>query len=163
MGTKLRITATLEPRGPAGAIVLSDEQVAKLGEGKKAFPVTVTVKGTPMTLRLARMSGENLIGFSKAARAEAGVEIGGSYRVVIQADARRAHRRGPGRRGEGAEGREGRRRVRRAGLLAPQGVRAVDRGGEEARDPGRPHREDGHDGGRGKDPLTRLVPGPAAV
>lgn len=83
----LRITATLEPRGPAGAIVLSDEQVAELGDGKKAFPVTVTVHDTPMPLRLARMGGENLIGFSKAARAEAGVEIGGRYRVVIEVDA----------------------------------------------------------------------------
>ncbi len=87
MGTTLRITATLEPRGPAGAVVLSDEQVAKLGDGKKAFPVTVTVNGTAMALRLTRMSGENLIGFSKAARAEAGVEIGGRYAVVIEADA----------------------------------------------------------------------------
>ena len=33
------------------------------------------------------MGGENLIGFSKAKRAEAGVDIGGTYRVVIEADA----------------------------------------------------------------------------
>jgi uncharacterized protein YdeI (YjbR/CyaY-like superfamily) len=32
------------------------------------------------------MGGENLIGFSKAARAEAGVETGGSYRVTITID-----------------------------------------------------------------------------
>lgn len=86
MASSLRITATLEARGPAGAIVLSDAQVAKLGDGKQAFPVAVEVNGTTMSLRLARMKGENLIGFSKAARAEAGVEIGGSYRVVIAAD-----------------------------------------------------------------------------
>lgn len=87
MADVLKITATLESRGPAGAIVLSDAQVAKLGDGKKAFPVKVAVNGTTMSLRLARMSGENLIGFSKAARAEAGVEVGSSYRVVIEADA----------------------------------------------------------------------------
>jgi hypothetical protein len=86
MTSQLRIRATLEARGPAGAIVLSDAQVAKLGDGKKAFPVTVEVNRTTMSLRLARMSGENLIGFSKAARVEAGVEIGGTYPVVIAAD-----------------------------------------------------------------------------
>jgi uncharacterized protein YdeI (YjbR/CyaY-like superfamily) len=32
------------------------------------------------------MGGENVIGFSKAARVEAGVEIGGSYRVVVTRD-----------------------------------------------------------------------------
>ena len=86
MGTKLRITTTLEPRGPAAAISLTDEQVAKLGDGKKTFPVKVTVNGTTLPLRLARMGGENLIGFSKAKRTEADVDIGAKYRVVIEAD-----------------------------------------------------------------------------
>jgi uncharacterized protein YdeI (YjbR/CyaY-like superfamily) len=35
--TELHLTTTLEPRGPAAAIVLSDEQVAVLGDAK-AFP-----------------------------------------------------------------------------------------------------------------------------
>jgi len=87
LDTKLRITTTLEPRGPAAAIVLTDEQVAKLGDGKKTFPVKVTVNKHTVTLRLARMGGENLIGFSKAARADAAVEIGGTYTVVIEVDA----------------------------------------------------------------------------
>lgn len=87
MGTKLRITTTLEPRGPAAAIVLTDEQVAKLGDGKKTFPVKVTVNERTVTLRLARMGGENLIGFSKTARADAAVEIGGKYAAVIELDA----------------------------------------------------------------------------
>ena len=82
----LRLKVTLEPRGPAAAIVLTDDQVATLGDGKSTFPVRVEVAGTTVALRLARMGGENLIGFSKAARAEAGVEIGGSYRVVIARD-----------------------------------------------------------------------------
>ncbi len=70
--------ATLEPRGPAGAFVLDDEQVAALGGGRKTFPVRVAVNGTALSLRLARMGGENLIGLSKAVRAEAGVEINGT-------------------------------------------------------------------------------------
>jgi hypothetical protein len=82
----LRIQATLEPRGPAAAIVLTDEQVEQLAPGKKAFPVKVTLNGTTLPLRLSRMGNENLIGFSKAKRAEAGVEIGAACRVVIEPD-----------------------------------------------------------------------------
>jgi hypothetical protein len=84
---QLGINTRLEPRGPAAAIVLSDEQVASLGGGKKTFPVQVTLNGTTVTLRLARMGNENLIGFSKAARTEAGVEIGAVYAVLIELDA----------------------------------------------------------------------------
>ena len=87
MGETLRLTATLEPRGPAGAFLLSDDQVAALGEGRKAFPVAVTVNGTVLQLRLARMGGENMIGLAKAARAQAGVELGATYDVEISADA----------------------------------------------------------------------------
>lgn len=86
MGETLRIRATLEPRGPAGAFLLSDEQVAAIGAGKKAFPVTVVIGGNTLALRLARMGGENMIGLAKAVRAEAGVEIGGTYDVEISAD-----------------------------------------------------------------------------
>ncbi len=78
--------ATLEPRGPAGAFLLTDEQVAALGGGRKTFPVRVTVNGTALSLRLARMSGENMIGLSKAARAQAGVELGGTYDVELVLD-----------------------------------------------------------------------------
>ena len=77
----------LEPRGPAAAIVLTDAQVEELAPGKKSFPVKVTINGTTLPLRLARMGDENLIGFSKAKRAEADVEIGATYRVVIELDA----------------------------------------------------------------------------
>jgi phosphosulfolactate phosphohydrolase-like enzyme len=87
MGQTLQVTAVLEPRGPAGAFVLTDEQVAALGEGKKAFPVTVTVNGATLALRVARMGGENLIGLAKAARAQAGVQLGERYDVEIAADA----------------------------------------------------------------------------
>jgi uncharacterized protein YdeI (YjbR/CyaY-like superfamily) len=87
MAHTLRVTAPLEPRGPAGAFLLTDEQVAALDAGKKAFPVQVTVNGVTLALRLARMGGENMIGLAKAARAQAGVEIGASYDVEISADA----------------------------------------------------------------------------
>ena len=78
--------ATLEPRGPAGAFLLTDEQVAAVGGGRKAFPVRVSINGRTLSLRLARMGSENMIGLSKAARAEADVEIGSSYEVEIALD-----------------------------------------------------------------------------
>jgi hypothetical protein len=82
----LTLTLTLEPRGPAGAFVLSDEQASAVGEGRKAFPVRVTVNGVTLPLRLARMGGENLIGLARAARERAGLSIGSAYRVEIAAD-----------------------------------------------------------------------------
>lgn len=82
----LRLRATLEPRGPAGAIVLTDEQVAALGGGK-APPVRVTANGRTVAARVGRMGGENLLGFSKKLRADLGVEIGDVVDVVIALDA----------------------------------------------------------------------------
>jgi hypothetical protein len=80
------LTLTLEPRGPAGAFVLTDEQVAALGGGRKAFPVSVTVNGVTLPLRLARMGGENMIGLAKAAREKAGVTLGETYDVEVAAE-----------------------------------------------------------------------------
>ena len=82
----MRIRTTLEPRGPAAAIVLTDEQVAEIAGSAKSPPVRVTVNGNTMRLRVARMGGESLIGFSKAARAEAGVEIGAEIEAEIVLD-----------------------------------------------------------------------------
>jgi hypothetical protein len=82
----MELTTILEPRGPAGAIVLDDEQVAAIGGGAKVFPVKVTVNGTPVDLRLARMGGENLIGFRKEIRRQLGVEIGDEIHAVIERD-----------------------------------------------------------------------------
>lgn len=87
MAQVLRITATLEQQGPAGAFLLTDEQVGALGDGKKAFPVRVTLNGATLTLRLARMGGQNMIGLARAAREQAGVRIGSSYEVEIALDA----------------------------------------------------------------------------
>lgn len=41
----LTITATLEPKGPAAAFVLTEEQVRIVGEGAKRFPATTTIDG----------------------------------------------------------------------------------------------------------------------
>lgn len=87
MAETLTLTLTLEQHGPAGAFVLSDEQVSVLGEGRRTFPVRVSVNGVTLPLRLARMGGENLIGLSRAARAQAGVSIGSTYEVGIAQDA----------------------------------------------------------------------------
>lgn len=86
MAESLRATLPLEARGPAGAFILTDEQVATLGGGRKTFPVTVTVNGVGLPLRLARMGGENMIGLAKAARAKGGIEIGSTYDVEITVD-----------------------------------------------------------------------------
>ena len=86
MAAILDVMLKMEPRGPAGAFVLSDEQVAAVGGGRRAFPVRVSVNGVTLPLRLARMGGENLIGLARAVREQAGVSIGSSYPVRIVAD-----------------------------------------------------------------------------
>lgn len=83
--SELRLHTTLEGRGPAAAIILTDEQVASFDAGK-AFPVAVTIDGRTARLRLARMGGQNMIGFSKAVRAELGVEIDQEVDAVIRVD-----------------------------------------------------------------------------
>ena len=85
MSEGLHLRTTLEPRGPAAAIVLSDAQVDELGGGARAA-VTVTIGAATARLRLGRMGGENLLGLSKAARAELGVEIGQEVDVVVALD-----------------------------------------------------------------------------
>jgi Bacteriocin-protection, YdeI or OmpD-Associated/Domain of unknown function (DUF1905) len=86
MPEPLRLHTTLVPRGPAAAIVLTDEQVAELTGGAKVAPVRVTINCHTLRLRLARMGGDALIGFSRAARTEAGVEPGEEVDVEIALD-----------------------------------------------------------------------------
>lgn len=76
---------TAEPAGPAAAFVLTDDEVERLAGGKRA-PVRVTIGEHTAELRLAVMGGCNMIGMSKAARADLGVEIGGEYDVRIELD-----------------------------------------------------------------------------
>ena len=81
----LTVQRRLDPYGPAAAIVLSDDEVAALGGGKRAA-VRVTIDGLSARLRLAVMGGQNVIGLSKAARAELGVETGAEVTAQIALD-----------------------------------------------------------------------------
>ena len=85
MGT-LRLDTTLHPRGPAAAIVLTEEQAATVGEGAKAFPVVASIGDATVRGRVSRMGGEYLLGFSRAAREAAGLEIGADVTVEIALD-----------------------------------------------------------------------------
>ncbi len=86
MPSELQLTTTLERRGPAAAIVLTDDQVAELGGGGKAFPVRITIGSLTAEARLARMGGENLIGLSRERRTALGVDTGDTVDVVIAVD-----------------------------------------------------------------------------
>jgi hypothetical protein len=82
---ELHLNTVLVGRSPAAAIFLTDDQVASLGAGK-AFPVVVDFGDRRIRLRLTRMGGENMIGFSKAARAEMGLELDQPIDVTITVD-----------------------------------------------------------------------------
>lgn len=87
MTEPLRLTTTLHPRGPAAALLLTDDQVAAIAGGPKTPAVTVTVNGSyTFQGRIGRMGGENLLGFNKAVRTAAGVEAGDTVEVVIVAE-----------------------------------------------------------------------------
>ncbi len=88
----LELRTQLQKRGPAAAIVLTDEQVAALGSGKVP-PVIVTIGTTSVPLRVGRMGGENLVGFAKAVRAELGIEAGDELEVRIVLDTSRTGQR----------------------------------------------------------------------
>ncbi|MFB7893843.1 YdeI/OmpD-associated family protein [Microbacterium sp. NPDC056044] len=81
----LQIHTVLAPMGPATAIELTDEQVAELGGGKRAA-VVVGIGGRTARVRLGVMDGRNLVGLSKAVRAELGVEIGDEVDATIDLD-----------------------------------------------------------------------------
>lgn len=82
----LSFRTTLLPRGNACAIVLDDEQVAELGEGKRRFPVVATVAGYTWRTSVARMGGEFLVGLNREVRAGAGVESGDEVEVELALD-----------------------------------------------------------------------------
>ncbi|GAA3802466.1 YdeI/OmpD-associated family protein [Nocardioides panacisoli] len=82
----LSFRTTLVPRGPAAAVVLDDDQVAELGQGKKRFPVAATVNGYTWRTSVARMGGEFLVGLNREVRAGAGVEAGDEVDVVLALD-----------------------------------------------------------------------------
>jgi hypothetical protein len=84
---EISFTATLQKRGPAAAVVLSDEQVAEVGEGAKRFPVRATVAGLAWRGSVARMKGEFLLGMNREVREAAGVEAGDEVAVELALDA----------------------------------------------------------------------------
>lgn len=81
----LTFSTVLEPYGPAAAIMLTEELVGQLGGAKNA-PVVVTIGDRSARLRVARMGTDTMIGLSKAARAELGVDIGDAVEVTITLD-----------------------------------------------------------------------------
>jgi bacteriocin resistance YdeI/OmpD-like protein/uncharacterized protein DUF1905 len=82
----IRMTTTLQARGPAAAIVLDDEQVAAIGEGPKRFPVVATVNGHTWRTSVARMGGEFLVGLNRQVREAAGVAAGDTVDVALELD-----------------------------------------------------------------------------
>lgn len=82
----IRLTARLQPRGPAAAIVLDDAQVAAVGAGAKRFPVVATVNGYTWRTSVARMGGEFLLGLNREVREGAGVQAGDEVEAVIELD-----------------------------------------------------------------------------
>lgn len=82
----LSLRAVLQPRGPAAAVVLSDEQVAAIGGTAKTPPVKVTVNGHTFAGRIGRMGGESLLGFNRAVREACGVEAGQEIDLVVTLD-----------------------------------------------------------------------------
>jgi hypothetical protein len=81
----LQLRVTLEPRGPAAAVILTDEQVAALGGGKTPA-VRVTVNDQSFLGRIGRMGGENLLGFNKQTRSDLNVAAGDTVDVAIVLD-----------------------------------------------------------------------------
>ena len=82
----LRLTATLEARGPAAAVILDDDQMAAIGEGPKRFPVRATINGYTWRTTVTPMRGENLLGLNREVRSGAGVEAGDTVEVLIELD-----------------------------------------------------------------------------
>ena len=82
----MRLTTTLQRRGPAAAVVLDEEQVGRIGEGAKRFPVAATINGYTWRTTVARMGGEFLVGMNKEVRAGAGAEAGDTVEVAIELD-----------------------------------------------------------------------------
>ena len=82
----LQLKTTLAARGPAAAVVLDDEQVARIGEGAKRFPVRATINGHMWRTTVTPMHGENLLGLNREVRTAAGVEAGDRVEVMIELD-----------------------------------------------------------------------------
>jgi hypothetical protein len=82
----LSTTAEIIPRGRACAVVLTDEQVAVVGEGAKRFPVAATLNGYTWRTSVVRMGGEFLLGLSRQVREAAGVQAGDTAQLRLELD-----------------------------------------------------------------------------
>ena len=82
----LQLTATLQARGPAAAVILDDDQVATIGDGAKRFPVRATINGHTWRTTVTPMRGENMLGLNREVRTAAGVQAGDSVEVLIELD-----------------------------------------------------------------------------
>lgn len=81
----MNLTTTLETAGPAVAIVLTEEQVTELGDGRRPA-VVVKIGGHSERLRVAPMGGRYLIGFRKDVREAFGVTAGDVVDATITLD-----------------------------------------------------------------------------
>jgi hypothetical protein len=82
----ITLRTTLQPRGPAAAVVLDPDDVAAVGEGAKRFPVAATINGHTWRTTVTRMGGEFLLGLNKEVRQAAGAEAGDTVEVHIELD-----------------------------------------------------------------------------
>jgi hypothetical protein len=83
---RIRLRATLVPRGPAAAAVLDEKQAAAVGEGAKRFPVVATVNGYTWRTTITRMRDEFLLGLNREVRDGAHVKAGDSVEVELRLD-----------------------------------------------------------------------------
>ena len=87
MVAAMEYTGVLESTsGNNAAFVIPDDFVAALNAGRRP-KVAVTVNGKLFCTSIAKMGGPYWLGISKARREEAGLTIGESYTLDIEADA----------------------------------------------------------------------------
>jgi predicted metal-dependent HD superfamily phosphohydrolase len=82
----LSTKAQLVPRGQAAAVILTDEQVATVGEGAKRFPVVATVNGYAWRTSVVRMGGEFMLGLNREVREGANAEAGDEVNLELELD-----------------------------------------------------------------------------
>jgi hypothetical protein len=83
---ELTFAAELVSRGASTAVILTDGQVAAVGEGAKRFPVAATINGSTWRTTVVRMGGEFMLGLSRANREAAGVQAGDHVTVELRRD-----------------------------------------------------------------------------
>lgn len=131
---EIEFTGEVVARGPAAAFVLDEHQVTVVGGGAKRFPVVAVVNGHEWRTTVTRMRGEFLLGLSRAVREAAGIEAGDTATVRLTLDLAPREVEVPPALAAALERDQTAGGVRAAGVHAPQGVRAMGRGGEARAD-----------------------------